>query len=326
MKEKFDSRRYAKASHLNTVSYPVWTCWPSNTILRCQKLLNNCHTEEDIDLGVEAIKGFRSSLSKIQISTGAAVVRACCRAGVADKALEIMKNKIEYGVFFSKSAYDYLIQYFYEKKEYERAVEAYELLLNDEEEIQPLWKTFHTAVQACCFLGTVDGIRRALELNKLSRKRNLFMRIRLYHSLGTVACQLSDPDLCLEIMKLMTEELNIRFSRAQTGLVIRARIMKGDYREAVEALELLPVNEQFEVLPHSTLNLVEVVSSSTDEHLQRRLKDILDKLSSAGKKMPNAVRQTDDPIKKHLDDDRLGGETAIGETGVNINSNELGSP
>jgi hypothetical protein len=127
-------------------------------------------------------------------------------------------------------------------------------------------------------------------------------------------------------MKLMTEELNIRFSRAQTGLVIRARIMKGDYREAVEALELLPVNEQFEVLPHSTLNLVEVVSSSTDEHLQRRLKDILDKLSSAGKKMPNAVRQTDDPIKKHLDDDRLGGETAIGETGVNINSNELGSP
>jgi hypothetical protein len=100
MKEKFDSRRYAKASHLNT-------------------LLNNCHTEEDIDLGVEAIKGFRSSLSKIQISTGAAVVRACCRAGVADKALEIMKNKIEYGVFFSKSAYDYLIQYFYEKKEYE---------------------------------------------------------------------------------------------------------------------------------------------------------------------------------------------------------------
>jgi putative ubiquitin-RnfH superfamily antitoxin RatB of RatAB toxin-antitoxin module len=171
MKEKFDSRRYAKASHLNT-------------------LLNNCHTEEDIDLGVEAIKGFRSSLSKIQISTGAAVVRACCRAGVADKALEIMKNKIEYGVFFSKSAYDYLIQYFYEKKEYERAVEAYELLLNDEEEIQPLWKTFHTAVQACCFLGTVDGIRRALELNKLSRKRNLFMRIRLYHSLGTVACQL----------------------------------------------------------------------------------------------------------------------------------------
>ena len=36
----------------------------------------------------------------------------------------------------------------------------------------------------------MDGIRRALELNKLSRKRDLFMRIQLYHSLSAVACQL----------------------------------------------------------------------------------------------------------------------------------------
>ena len=30
--------------------------------------------------------------------------------------------------------------------------------------------------------------------------------------------------------------------------------MKGDHREAVEALESLPDSEQFEVLPHSVTN------------------------------------------------------------------------
>ena len=37
---------------------------------------------------------FRSSLSKIRLSSGAVAVRACCRVGCPEMALEMMQNKV----------------------------------------------------------------------------------------------------------------------------------------------------------------------------------------------------------------------------------------
>ena len=37
---------------------------------------------------------FRSSLSKIQLSSGAVAVRACCRVSCPEMALEMIQNKV----------------------------------------------------------------------------------------------------------------------------------------------------------------------------------------------------------------------------------------
>ncbi|XP_062509877.1 uncharacterized protein LOC134185992 isoform X2 [Corticium candelabrum] len=289
MKKKLDARRYVKASEMNI-------------------LLNNCRSKEDIEVGVDLIKRFRSSLSKIRLSSGAVTVRACCRVGCPEMALEMMQNKISYGVFFSKSAYDYLIQHFCYEKEFEKAVETYETLLDDEEEIRPMWKTFHSAVYACCFLAN-NGVRRALKLNSLSRKRNRFLSIKLYYSLGAVACKQNEPDLCLEIMSLLTKEMNIQYSQAQAGLVMRALMMKGNYREAVCALEsLLNHCDKLEFLPHSTLALGKLVHESGDSEIQAHLKEVMDKFANLGKRMPEPLEQSVETRDGTTDVNKIGQE------------------
>ncbi|XP_065833954.1 small ribosomal subunit protein mS27-like isoform X2 [Oscarella lobularis] len=242
LQAKFDSRLYVKASQLN-------------------QLLDNCETTEDFDLAVKAVRGFRKSLSKPRESTGSVFVRASCRVGAPEKALEIIRDKLQYGIFPTRSGFNMIMKEFLKLKDYDNAIRTFDQMIENDE-IKPSAQSYHLAIQALCMKETTDDYRRAIQLAKKSSKDSIKLLERTHHCLAAAACRQEDPDTCIEMIAGL-------YTQAAAGLEIRALTVKGDYEKAIQKLVDVSVNFK---TPAKTLDgLMKAVEESGIDSLKTAL-------------------------------------------------------
>lgn len=111
------------------------------------RMLSKCNTREEFDQALETYKLYQSKIDEATAETGTLLLKAACRAGIPEVALDLLRDSSDVTVYPTLGGIHYLMINFSLKKDTKAVVETYEV--TRKRDLKPTQRTFHILIREC---------------------------------------------------------------------------------------------------------------------------------------------------------------------------------
>eukprot|EP01118_Nematostelium_gracile_P001373 TRINITY_DN11409_c0_g1_i1.p1 TRINITY_DN11409_c0_g1~~TRINITY_DN11409_c0_g1_i1.p1 ORF type:complete len:439 (+),score=104.40 TRINITY_DN11409_c0_g1_i1:112-1428(+) len=198
------------------------------------RLLAKCHTAADFHKGIKAFLLFQAKLSPTTPETGTLLVKAACRAGVPEKALELLKDVEHVRIFPTLGGIHYLMINFSLKKDSKAVMDTFQVTKT--RHLVPSARTYHILIRECVDSGNVDA---AMKYAKDCQKQNIVPNRVTYNILMNGLRKQNKAQEILELRQQMDEN-KIEINDTTVKFTALAHMILGQVSQAVDTFFSYP--------------------------------------------------------------------------------------
>jgi len=125
------------------------------------RMLSKCNNREEFDQALETYKLYQSKIDGTTPETGTLLLKAACRAGIPELALDLLKDTSEVPIFPTLGGIHYLMINFSLKNDTKAVVETYEV--TRKRDLKPTQRTFHILIRECVDHDLIDEAMKFAE-------------------------------------------------------------------------------------------------------------------------------------------------------------------
>jgi pentatricopeptide repeat protein len=254
------------------------------------RLLAKCNSFAEFDKALHVFTTFRERALETTPETATLLIKAACRAGAPEKALNLLKDMDHTRMFPTLGGVHYLMINFSLLKKTEAVLETFDIA--KERGLKPTQRTFHILIRECVDNDRIDD---AMKFAEESKHTDIVPNRVTYNILMNGCRKFNKPKEILQLRDQMNEH-NIEINDTTVKFTALAHMMLGNSDMAVKAFKEYPE------LDTKMEDFCEKFFEVTSEDIAQKkcVSDLFAALKASGTQLPVTVENKLKELKSNL--------------------------
>jgi len=254
------------------------------------RMLSKCNTKQEFDQALETYKLYQIKIDETTAETGTLLLKAACRAGVPEVALDLLRDSSDIQVYPTLGGIHYLMINFSLKNDTKSVVETYEV--TRKRDLKPTQRTFHILIRECV---DHDLIEQAMKYAEECKTLEIVPNRVTYNILMNGCRKFHRANDILELRQQMND-YRIEINDTTVKFTVLAYMMLHNIKAAVA--EFLKYREIEVKLEDFCCKFFEVTEESNDQ--KRLVVDLFNALKKNQVELPAESEQKLSILKAEL--------------------------